>query len=60
LIGLGIAGAFQPPEKRVLGSFFTVDMLVFLFVGFAVMFAYKLDQIINAIRILTNLTASIR
>lgn len=42
LLGLGIASAFQPPEKRVLGSFFTVDMLVFLFVSFGLMFADKL------------------
>jgi flagellar biosynthesis protein FliR len=50
LLGLGIASAFQPPEKQVLGSFFTVDMLVFLSVTFGVMFADKLDQIINAIK----------
>ncbi len=42
LLGLGIASAFQPPEKRVLGSFFTVDMLVFLFISFGLMFADKL------------------
>jgi flagellar biosynthesis protein FliR len=50
LIGLGVASVFQPPEERILGSFFTVDMLVFLFVAFSVMFADKLDQIINAIK----------
>jgi hypothetical protein len=47
---LGIVGDFYPSERRILGSPFTVDLLVFLFVWFAILTLDKLDQLINAIK----------
>jgi hypothetical protein len=42
LIGLAVVSAFQPSEKRIPGSFLTVDALIYLFTVFAVMYADKL------------------
>jgi len=47
VLSLMIIGGFQPAERRILGSFFTVDALVLLFTVFAVVLSDKLDQLIN-------------